>query len=47
MDKKLKKLPIDAETHKLLKYDPMYYVPNAPYDEYDFLKRIYKIKKER
>ena len=30
--------PIDRETHKLMKYDSMYYVPTKAYDEYDFLK---------
>ena len=37
---KLKKLPIDRETHKLLKYDSLYYVPNSPFDEYEFLKKL-------
>ena len=38
--KKLKKLPVDKDTHKLMKHDPMYYVPNAPFDEYEFLKKL-------
>lgn len=36
----LKPLPVDKETHKLLNHDPMYYVPHAPYDEYEFLKKL-------
>jgi hypothetical protein len=38
-------LPVDAITHKLLKHDPMYYVPNKPYDNYEFLERLSKLKK--
>jgi len=37
---KLKKLPVDKDTHKLLKYDPLYYVPHHPYNEYEFLKKL-------
>ena len=47
MDKKLEKLHVDPKTLKLLKslnLDHMYYTPNAPFNEYDFLKRISKIK---
>ena len=40
-----KKLPVDQETHKLLNNDPMYYVPNKPYDDYEFLERLSKLKK--
>ena len=42
--KKLKKLPVDEETHKLLNYDSMYYTPNAPFDEYEHLKKLSKLK---
>ncbi len=44
MSKEIKKLPVDAETHKLLNYDSLYYVPHSPYDEYEFLKKL-SIKK--
>jgi len=35
----IRKLPVDRYTHKLMNYDPMYYVPHAPFDEYEFLKK--------
>ena len=35
----IKKLPVDHDTHKLLMYDPMYYVLHDPFDEYEFLKK--------
>jgi len=45
--KKPEILPVDRETHRLMKYDAMYYVPNKPYDEYDFLKILSMKRKER
>ena len=36
----IKKLPVDKDTHKLLNYNPLYYVPHAPYNEYEFLKKL-------
>lgn len=30
--------PVDRETHRMMHYDAMYYVPHKAYDEYDFLK---------
>ena len=39
-------LPVDRETWKKMHYDALYYVPNKPYDEYDFLK-ILSMKKEK
>lgn len=44
--KKLKRLPVDNETHKLMNYDSLYYVPKAPFDEYEFLKNLSKLKKK-
>jgi hypothetical protein len=37
-EKKPEVLPVDRETHRLMRYDALYYVPNKAYDEYDFLK---------
>jgi len=44
--KKIKKLPVDSETHKLLGYSSLYYVPDKPFDEYEFLKKLSKLKKK-
>lgn len=30
MERKIRKLPVDKETHKLLNNDPLYYVSNSP-----------------
>lgn len=30
MERKIRKLPVDKETYKLLNYDPMYYISNSP-----------------
>lgn len=46
MRKKLENLPIDKDTHKLMHYDSLYYVPNSPFDEFTFLKKLSKIKKK-
>ena len=40
-------LPVDRETHRLMKYDPMYFVPKSPYNEYDFLKILSMKRKEK
>lgn len=45
MERKIKKLPVDKETHKLLNYDSLYYVPNNSNDECEPLKGILKLKK--
>ena len=40
-DKKPDILPVDKDTHELMRHYNMgslYYVPNTPYDDYDFLK---------
>ena len=37
-EKKPDILPVDKDTWKLMQYDSLYYVPNKPYDDYDFLK---------
>jgi len=47
MTKKPDILPVDRETHRLMRYDAMYYVPNKPYDEYDFLKILSMKRKEK
>ena len=31
-------LPVDREPWKKMHYDPMYFVPHSPYDDYNFLK---------
>ena len=46
MTKKPDILPVDRETHRLMRYDTLYYVPNKPYDEYDFLKILSMKRKE-
>ncbi len=37
---KIRKLPVDKDTHKLLNYNSLYYVPHSPYDDYEFLRRL-------
>lgn len=37
-------LPVDRDTWQKMHYDPMYFVPHKPYDEYNFLK-ILSMKK--
>jgi len=46
MTYKPEKLPVDKDTHKLLDYDSLYYVPQSPYNDYEFLKKISKLKKK-
>ncbi len=46
MTYKPKPLPVDKETHKLLNYSSLYYVPQSPYDEYEFLKKSSKLNKK-
>lgn len=38
-------LPVDRDTWQKMHYDPMYFVPHEPYDEYNFLK-ILSMKKK-
>ncbi len=39
-------LPVDRDTWQKMHYDPMYFVPHKPYDEYDFLKTLSMKKKK-
>lgn len=45
MTKKPDILPVDRDTWKKMKHDPMYYVPSKVYDDYDFLKVLSMKKK--